>query len=457
MRESLKAPPFPARMTGPDERNAPVPRAAAKACPTPPELPAPGSQTHSDAAPATRQPARRLTRRHLLGGLALTPLLASAGGLVLGGRPAAAQELRYFRIGTGTTAGTYFPIGGLIANAISNPPGSRPCDKGGSCGIPGLIVVAQASNGSVDNIEMLRAGTVEAGFAQADVAYWAYSGTGNFTGKAPFTELRSLGMLYPEAIQIVVRSDGFIDRMADLKGRSISLGEEGSGTLVEARLILDAYGLSETTITPHYLKPGMAADRLAKGELDGFVMVGGYPVSAVADVAARVPIRLVPLDGEPAARLLRTQRFYIEDEIPANAYPGSALTPTLSLGAELLTRADRDPDLIYGIVRALWHENTRRLLADGHPQGRNFDPSRAVANVSVPLHPGAERFYREAGLLGNAANEENRAPASTPENGAGTGGKPAEDKLPREKPAGEKPAGDKAAKDRAAKDRAAAE
>nr|WP_206692220.1 TAXI family TRAP transporter solute-binding subunit [Azospirillum sp. INR13] len=423
-------------MTGPDERNAPVPRAAAKACLTPPGLPSPGLQTHSDAAPLSRQLTRRRLLGRLLGGLALPPLLACAGGLALGGgRPAAAQDLRYFRIGTGTTAGTYFPIGGLIANAISNPPGSRPCDKGGSCGIPGLIVVAQASNGSVDNIELLRAGTVEAGFAQADVAFWAYSGTGNFTGKRPFAELRSLGMLYAEAIQIVVRSDGFIDRMADLKGRSISLGEEGSGTLVEARLILDAYGLSETTITPHYLKPGMAADRLAKGELDGFFMVGGYPVSAVADVAARVPIRLVPLDGEPADRLLRTQRFYIEDEIPANAYPGSAPTPTLSLGAELLTRADRDPNLIYGIVRALWHENTRRLLADGHPQGRNFDPARAVANVSVPLHPGAERYYREVGLLGNAANEENRAPASTPETGAGTG-----DKAVRDKPAGEKTA-----------------
>ncbi|MBY6262905.1 TAXI family TRAP transporter solute-binding subunit [Azospirillum sp. 412522] len=417
-----------------------MPRAAAKACLTPPA--SPSSELRADPA------APSLTRRHLLGGLmggvALAPLLG--GGLP--GGPAAAQDLRYFRIGTGTTSGTYFPIGGLIANAISNPPGSRPCDKGGSCGIPGLIVVAQASNGSVDNVEMLRAGTVEAGFAQADVAYWAYSGTGSFTGKRPFTELRSLGMLYAEAIQVVVRSDGFIDRMADLKGRSISLGEEGSGTLVEARLILDAYGLSESTITPLYLKPGTAADRLAKGELDGFFMVGGYPVAAVSDVAARVPIRLVPLDGEPAERLLRTQRFYIEHDIPANAYPGSAPTPTLSLGAELLTRADRDPDLIYGVVRALWHENTRRVLAEGHPQGRNFDPARAVANVSVPLHPGAERFYREAGLLGNAANEPARPPASGDATPPAAVDKAANGKPPAEKPAVEKPAADKTAGDK---------
>ncbi|CAO3423613.1 TAXI family TRAP transporter solute-binding subunit [Azospirillum doebereinerae] len=360
-------------------------------------------------SPAPGLPAVAPSRRAVLAGAAALGLLPALK------TPAQAQELRYFRLGTGTTSGTYFPIGGLIANAISNPPGSRACDRGGSCGIPGLIVVAQATIGSVENIELLRSGAVEAGFVQADVAYWAYSGTGSFTGKPAFEGLRSLGMLYAEAIQIVVRSDGFIDRMADLKGRAVSLGEEGSGTLVEARLILDAYGLSETTITPAYLKPGTAADRLAKGELDGFFMVGGFPVAAVSDVAARVPIRLVPIDGEPAERLRRTLRFYLESEIPPEAYPGTARTPTLSLGAELLTRADRDPELIYGVVKALWHENTRRVLAEGHPKGRSFDPAKAAVNVSVPLHPGAERYYREAGLLGNAANETDaRAPALEP-------------------------------------------
>lgn len=370
-----------------------------------PRPPSPGSH-----------PADGPSRRRLLTGASVLGLLPWAGLLAgLPAGPAAGQDLQYFRIATGTTSGTYFPIGGLIANAISNPPGSRACDRGGSCGPPGLIVVAQATVGSVENIELLRSGAVEAGFAQADVAYWAYSGTGSFTGKPGFEGLRSLGMLYAEAIQVVVRSDGFIDRMADLKGRVISLGEEGSGTLVEARLILDAYGLSETMLTPAYLKPGTAADRLAKGELDGFFMVGGFPVAAVSDVAARVPIRLVPIDGEPAARLRRGLRFYLETDIPADVYPGTAPTPTLSLGAELLTRADRDPELIYGVVKALWSENTRRILAEGHPTGRSFDPAKAAASVSLPLHPGAERYYREAGLIGDAANETDaRAPGLVP-------------------------------------------
>jgi len=339
------------------------------------------------------------TRRHVLAGL--------TGAVLLGGwsRPLAAQDIRFFRIATGTTSGTYFPIGGLIANAISNPPGSRPCDRGGSCGVPGLIAVAQATLGSVENVELLRSGAVEAGLAQADIAYWAYTGTGSFTGKPAFEALRSIGMLYSEAVQLVVRADGGVNTVADLKGKAVSLGEEGSGTLVEARVILDAFGLKEAEMKPAYLKPGTAADRLAKGELDAFFMVGGFPVSAVSDVAARVPIRLVPLDGEMAAHLRARQRFFTELTIPADSYPGVPATPTLGVGAELLVRANLDTDLIHGVTKALWHENTRRLLVEGHPKGRSFDPTKAVANVSVPLHPGAERYYREVGLTGNAANE----------------------------------------------------
>jgi TRAP transporter TAXI family solute receptor len=96
---------------------------------------------------------------------------------------AAAQEMRFFRIGTGGVAGTYYPIGGLIADIISHPPGARPCDKGGSCGVPGLVGIAQSSNGSVANVDAINSRTLESGFAQSDVAYWAYSGTGIYEGK----------------------------------------------------------------------------------------------------------------------------------------------------------------------------------------------------------------------------------------------------------------------------------
>lgn len=351
-----------------------------------------------------RQPfGREASRRRVLAGLALLPALTMAGRL-------RAQELSYFRIATGTTGGTYFPIGGLIANAISNPPGSRPCDKGGSCGVPGLIAVAQATLGSVENVDLLRTGNVEAGMAQADVAYWAYTGTGSYAGKPPFEQLRTIGTLYAEALHIAVRADGGIQTIPELKGRVVSVGEEGSGTLVDVRLVLEAYGLSEEELQPRYLKPGTAADRLARGELDAFSIVGGAPVSSVADVAGRVPVRLLPIDGAPAERLRRTHRFFAEAALPADTYPGVPAVTTLSVGAELLVRADAAEERIYAITRALWHENTRRLLADGHPKGRSIDRARAVDAVAVPLHPGAERYYRETGLIGDAAKEAESKP-----------------------------------------------
>src|SRR5216683_7015820 len=126
-------------------------------------------------------------RTALLGGLVAT--LATS----LGGRSAAAQQdITFFRIGTGGTVGTYFPIGGLIANAISNPPGSRPCNDGGSCGVPGLVATSVASNGSVANAAAIGAGTAQSGFVQSDVAFWAYNGTGVYDGRPKIDVLRTI-------------------------------------------------------------------------------------------------------------------------------------------------------------------------------------------------------------------------------------------------------------------------
>src|SRR5215831_1254222 len=194
-------------------------------------------------------------RTALLGGLA-----ATAGGL-----PAAAQEITFFRIGTGGTAGTYFPIGGLIANAISNPPGSRPCNDGGSCGVPGLVATSVASNGSVANAAAIGAGTAQSGFVQSDVAYWAFTGTGVYEGRPKIDVLRAIANLYPESFQLVVRRGSSIKSVADLRGKRVSLDEPGSGTLVDARLILAAYGLSEKDLKAEYLPAQQVADKLKEG------------------------------------------------------------------------------------------------------------------------------------------------------------------------------------------------
>ena len=153
----------------------------------------------------------------ILAGVAVAALVALPGAEVR------AQKITFFRVGTGSTGGTYFPIGGLIANAISNPPGSRPCNRGGSCGVPGLIAVAQSTQGSVDNVARIKAGSLESGLVQADIAYWAFNGAGIYKPKDAVKSLRVIASLYPESIHIVVRRNSKITSVGALTSPSRSI------------------------------------------------------------------------------------------------------------------------------------------------------------------------------------------------------------------------------------------
>ena len=323
---------------------------------------------------------------------------ALAVGMMVQG--AGAQDMQFFRIGTGGTAGTYYPIGGLIANAISNPPGSRACEEGGSCGVPGLIATAVASNGSVGNVNSINGGTLEAGFSQSDVAYWAQTGTGLWEGQPPVEKLRLIANLYPESIHLVARKDAGIASVADLKGKKVSLDEPGSGTLVDAKIILEAFGLTESDVSPEYLKPDQAADRMRDGAMDAFFFVGGYPAGAIAELSSQHDVVLVPITGPEVDKLRESYTFFATDNFPAGTYKGQdADVPTISVGAQLVTSADLSEDLVYGIAKALFNDTTQKLFAAGHAKGKNITLDNAVQGAGIPFHPGAEKFYREAGKL----------------------------------------------------------
>ena len=309
------------------------------------------------------------------------------------------QEPAFFRIGTSSTGGTYFPIGGLIASVISNPPGSLSCENGGSCGVPGLIAIAQSTRGSVDNIDAIAEGTLESGLTQADIAYWGYHGEGIYLAKGKVANLRAIANLYPESLQIVVRADSDIHNVADLKGRVVSIGEEGSGTLVDAKIVLGAYGLSRTDIEHNHFKPGPASDLMRAGRLEAIFLVAGYPADAITELAEGLGIRLLAIDGAEATRIRLAHPFFTTTVVPEGAYPGVAATTTLSVGAQWVVSADVDEDLVYGITRALWHESTRPVLDNGHPEGRLIRLATALDGVAIPLHPGAARYYREVGLV----------------------------------------------------------
>lgn len=326
------------------------------------------------------------------------------------------ENITFFRIGTGATSGTYFPIGGLIASAISNPPGSRPCDRGGSCGVPGMIAVAQSTEGSVANIEAIAAGGLESGLSQADVAYWALTGTKVFAkkkkgkkakkakkkdkNKKPVGEsLRAIANLFPENVHLVVRADSGIKSIFKLQKKRVSLGEPDSGTLASVLPVLKGYGLTRKHIKPFYLPPGEAADRLREGTLDAFFLVAGSPVTAIADLARTIPIALVPIAGSQSEKIRKSDPFFVQTVISKGVYEGVENTWTLGVGAQWLVSAEVPDELVYEITKALWHDNVLDILKDGHALGEMISLKTALEGLTVPLHPGAARFYRERGMI----------------------------------------------------------
>ncbi len=330
-------------------------------------------------------------------------LAALAAALLAAAGAAVAQEgdkLSFFRIGTGPTGETHFPLGGVIASAISNPPGSRECEKGGSCGVPGLIAVAQSTNGALANIAGIAAGTLDAALVHADVAYWAFHGTGPYQGKGAVENLRAVAMLYVDSMHLVARADSGIAAVGDLKGKRVSLGGPDSGTLIDSRLVLKTHRLDEKDLQAAYLKPGQAADALAAGEIDAFFAIDAPPAPAVAELARRVPISLVPIAGPEAETLRAEYPFFAAGTIPAGIYEGIAEpVATLDLGVVLLVGAQVPDQLVYGIARALWHASTQQLLKRGHPRGKLVQLEAAAERVGLQLHGGAAAYYFDAGMV----------------------------------------------------------
>jgi len=308
-------------------------------------------------------------------------------------------DLSFFTIGTGGTAYTYYPVGGMIANAISKPPGSRECGKGGSCGVDGLIASAVSSRGSVDNVNAIISGLRNSGFAQSDVAYWAYTGTGTMEGKEPAKDLRTIAALFEEHIHLVTLKKSKIKSVKDLKGKKVSLDEPGSGTYVDALLILEANGLSEKDVQAEALKGNAATDALRNGKVDAIFVVAGYPTGALVELASSVSIKLIPIDGAGAKKLTDKHGFFSQSSIPEGTYEGVKSTSTVAVGAQWFTSAKEDDDLIYNITKALWNSESRKLMDVGHSKGKTITPDTALAGVGVPLHSGAERFYKEVGLI----------------------------------------------------------
>lgn len=318
--------------------------------------------------------------------------------LSLGGSPSWAQRI-FFIIATGPSSGTYFPVGEGIAAIVSHPPGLHRCNAEGVCGPVGLIASARTSSGAIANVLDVNAHRVNSGLAQADVVAEAVAGEGAFAKLGPQRHVDAIADLFPENVHLVAASRAHIASVAELRGKRVSLGDENSGTIVTARAVLAAYRISLRRIEARRMPSDAAADALQKGRLDAFFFVGGAPVALVRDLIARGAAVLVPIDGAGRDRLLRRVPGLTAGRIAAQTYPHTAAVETVSVRALWIVNADEPEDIVYGITKALFNPANRDFLDSVHPSAKLIQIDNIARYLPAPLHPGAARFYREAGKL----------------------------------------------------------
>jgi TRAP transporter TAXI family solute receptor len=304
-----------------------------------------------------------------------------------------------FQIVTGSTGGTYFPVGQLIAGLISHPPGVDRCETADVCGPAGLIISARTSDGAVANVLAVNGGIADSGFAQSDVIAEAIAGKGAFRKSGRQNHIRIVADLFPEDVHLVVARKSKIMSVADLRGKRVSLGAESSGTSVTVRAILSAYRVPERSLKLRRDASDVDAQLLQQGQLDAFFFVGGRPVGLIDDLIARGIARLVPIDGVGRDALLRAAPELSADIIPRGTYRGMPATETVSVRALWIVNAREPAALVYGIARALFNPANRSALEEDGGSASLIRLDSATNDLPAPLHPGAARFFREVGRL----------------------------------------------------------
>ncbi|SHK49022.1 hypothetical protein SAMN05216582_105115 [Selenomonas ruminantium] len=315
-------------------------------------------------------------KKALVAGLAVVAMAAVFTGC--GGDNAA--EKKFLNIGTGGTAGTYYPIGGAMAEVLNKD-------------IPGMNASAQSTGASVANINMLKDGSVDLAIVQNDITYYAVNGTEMFKDKK-VEGLKGIATLYPETCQAVTLDSSGIKSIADLKGKKVAVGAMGSGVEANARQIMEAYGITYNDIQVQYLSFAEAASALKDGNIDVAFLTAGYPTSAVQDIASQHKVRLLPVDADKADALIAKYPFYTKTKIPAGTYAGfDEEVPAVSVMAMLVANDKVDDKLGYEITKALF-KNLDRIHA-AHSAAKAILKEKALEGMSLPVNAGAEKFFKE--------------------------------------------------------------
>ncbi len=287
---------------------------------------------------------------------------------------------------TGGTAGTYYPLGGAMSQIINRV-------------VKDVNVSVQSTGASVANIRMMQNGEVDLALIQTDTADYAWNGTEMFKDDGKLQNFKVMASLYPELIQVVVRAESGIDSIADLKGKKVSVGAPGSGTEANARQILEIYGLTYQDLSQvQYLSFAESAEAFKDRHIDAFFVTAGIPNAGIQDTATMHKIKILDIPDDMYEKLHDKYGFYGQALIPAGCYINQTdLIRTVAVQAVLVVRADLDAGMVYEMTAALFDNLPE--LATSHAKGKEMSLKGALTGVSTPLHPGAEKYFKEKGIV----------------------------------------------------------
>ncbi|MBU1208410.1 MAG: TAXI family TRAP transporter solute-binding subunit [Proteobacteria bacterium] len=312
--------------------------------------------------------------------------------------PADAQKKRFFGIATGGIGGVYYPVGGAISIALTNT-------------IPDMVATAHTGNASVANVNLISRGEVESGLSQNNVALAAYTGDKEAWKTPQVKNLRAIASLFPETTHILVLKKTGIKSVYDFKGKRLIVGDKGSGTEFDSRKFLEAMGMSYKDLEPIYVYYAAAVQRIQDEQADAMFWTSGVPNANMIEISTTKDVTYIPFPDEVIKKLYAKYPYYTPVTMPANSYPKQNYpVKTVAIMAIWVTRAEVDEKAVYDVTSHMWEKKPqlyreKKELASGaemaaaaHEQGKNVKLENAFLGLTVPLHKGAYKYYKEKGI-----------------------------------------------------------
>ena len=295
----------------------------------------------------------------------------------------AERAKEFITVGTGPTSGVYYPIGGAFATALNDW---------------AYQTSAEATNASGQNITNILNGDCEIAIAMQDVCMQAYTGTDAYADQTPAAGLRAMMRLWPNYVQLVTTANTGITSVEDLRGKRVGVGAANSGVEVNARTILAAYGITYDDITPDYLAYGEAIDNMKNGQCDAVFVTSGLPNATVMELGVSYDMVVVPIDGAGRDKLISENPIYAASAIPANTYNNTEDVESVFVYNIMLVREDLSDEMVYDMLEGIF-ANISTIKNSHNTANENIDITFGVDDITLPLHPGAEAFWRDNGYL----------------------------------------------------------